>query len=259
MPIVSSEGEIIDVILWEDIFKDQEKIKKNNINLPVVIMAGGIGSRLKPLTNVFPKALIPIGEKTMLEQIMDFFSEQGCNKFYISINHKSDMIKYYISGQKNEIYNIEYIEEDKFLGTAGSLSLLKEKIQSTFFVSNCDILIDQDLEDILNFHNSNNNEITIVAAMVNFKIPYGVLETNNNGHLLNIIEKPDYFFKINTGLYVCEPSILEHIPLNQVYDITDLIQNLLFMNKNIGVFPVSEKSWKDIGNWNEFLKQAGII
>ena len=259
MPIVSSEGEIIDVVFWEDIFKEQEKLKKGNINLPVVIMAGGIGSRLKPLTNVFPKALIPIGEKTMLEQIMDFFSEQGCNKFYISINHKSDMIKYYISGQKNEIYNIEYIEEDKFLGTAGSLSLLKEKIQSTFFVSNCDILIDQDLEDILNFHNSNNNEITIVAAMVNFKIPYGVLETNNNGHLLNIIEKPDYFFKINTGLYVCEPSILEHIPLNQVYDITDLIQNLLFMNKNIGVFPVSEKSWKDIGNWNEFLKQAGII
>jgi dTDP-glucose pyrophosphorylase len=259
MPIVSSEGEIIDVVFWEDIFKEEEKIKKNNINIPVVIMAGGIGSRMKPLTNVLPKALIPIGDKTILEKIMDFFSEQGCNKFYISINHKSDMIKYYISGQKNEIYNIEYIEEDKFLGTAGSLSLLKEKIQSTFFVSNCDILIDQDLEDILNFHNSNNNEITIVAAMVNFKIPYGVLETNNNGHLLNIIEKPDYFFKINTGLYVCEPSILEHIPLNQVYDITDLIQNLLFMNKNIGVFPVSEKSWKDIGNWNEFLKQAGII
>ena len=121
MPIVSSEGKILDVVFWEDIFKEQDRIKKDNINLPVVIMAGGIGSRLRPLTNVFPKALIPIGEKTILEQIMDFFMEQGCNNFYLSVNHKSDMIKYYINNLKQDTYNIEFIEEDKFLGTAGSL------------------------------------------------------------------------------------------------------------------------------------------
>ena len=165
MPIVSTEGKIIDVVFWEDIFKEQEKIKKDNINLPVVIMAGGIGSRLKPLTNVFPKALIPIGEKTMLEQIMEAFADQGCNNFYISVNHKSDMIKYYLDNLQIENYHIEYIEEDCFLGTAGSLGLLKDKIKTTFFVSNCDILVDQDLSEILNFHKLNNNEITIVAAM----------------------------------------------------------------------------------------------
>ncbi len=258
MPIVSSEGEIIDVILWEDIFKDQEKIKKNNINLPVVIMAGGIGSRLKPLTNVFPKALIPIGEKTILEQIMDSFAEQGCNKFYISVNHKSDMIKYYLNNLQFKNYHIEYIEEDYFLGTAGSLALLKDEIKTTFFVSNCDILVDQDMSEILNFHKVNNNEITIVAAMMNIKIPYGVLDTNNSGHLVNIIEKPDYFYKINTGLYILEPEVLDDIPINKMYHLTDLVQKLITQNRKVGVFPVSEKSWKDIGTWDEFLKQAKV-
>jgi dTDP-glucose pyrophosphorylase len=258
MPIVSSEGKILDVVFWEDIFKEQDRIKKDNINLPVVIMAGGIGSRLRPLTNVFPKALIPIGEKTILEQIMDFFMEQGCNNFYLSVNHKSDMIKYYINNLKQDTYNIEFIEEDKFLGTAGSLGLLKNKIHTTFFVSNCDILVDQDLSDILSFHKSNKNDITIIAAMMNIKIPYGILETNNNGLLVNIIEKPDWFFKINTGLYILEPNVLEDIPDNEPFDITDLVQKLLNEKRKVGIFPVSEKKWTDMGNWEEFLKQAKI-
>jgi len=258
MPIVSTEGKIIDVVFWEDIFKEQEKLKKDNINLPVVIMAGGIGSRLKPLTNVFPKALIPIGEKTMLEQIMEAFAEQGCNNFYISVNHKSEMIKYYLDNLQIENYHIEYIEEDCFLGTAGSLGLLKDKIKTTFFVSNCDILVDQDLSEILNFHKLNNNEITIVAAMMNIKLPYGILETNNNGLLVGLEEKPDYFYKINTGLYILEPKVLEDIPNNEMYHLTDLAQKLIKQNRNVGVFPVSENSWKDIGTWDEFLKQARV-
>jgi len=221
-------------------------------------MAGGIGSRLKHLTNVFPKALIPIGEKTMLEQIMEAFADQGCNNFYISVNHKSDMIKYYLDNLQIENYYIEYIEEDCFLGTAGSLGLLKDKIKTTFFVSNCDILVDQDLSDILSFHKSNKNDITIIAAMMNIKIPYGILETNNNGLLVNIIEKPDWFFKINTGLYILEPNVLEDIPDNEPFDITDLVQKLLNEKRKVGIFPVSEKKWTDMGNWEEFLKQAKI-
>ena len=258
MPIVDTNGEIKNVIYWEDIFKKEEKLRRNIINLPVVIMAGGIGSRLKPITNVLPKALIPIGDKTILEQIMDCFREQGCNNFYLSINHKSDMIKYYIKNLKQDTYNIEFIEEDKFLGTAGSLSLLKNKIHTTFFVSNCDILVDQDLSDILSFHKSNKNDITIVSAMMNIKIPYGILETNNNGLLINIIEKPDLFFKINTGLYLLEPKVLKDIPDNEPFDITDLAQKLLNEKRKVGIFPVSEKSWKDMGNWDEFLRQARI-
>lgn len=258
MPIVSTEGKIIDVVFWEDIFKEQEKLKKGNINLPVVIMAGGIGSRLKPLTNVFPKALIPIGEKTMLEQIMESFAEQGCNNFYISVNHKSEMIKYYLDNLQIENYHIEYIEEDYFLGTAGSLGLLKDKIKTTFFLSNCDILVDQDMSEILNFHKLNNNEITIVAAMMNIKLPYGILETKNNGLLVGLVEKPDYFYKINTGLYILEPEVLEDIPNNEMYHLTDLAQKLIKQNRNVGVFPVSENSWKDIGTWDEFLKQARV-
>ena len=138
------------------------------------------------------------------------------------------------------------------------LSLLKNKIYTTFFVSNCDILVDQDLSDILNFHKSNKNDITVVSAMMNVKIPYGVLETNNNGLLVNIVEKPDLFFKINTGLYLLEPKVLEDIPNNEPFDITDLAQKLLNEKRKVGIFPVSEKSWKDMGNWDEFLMQAKI-
>jgi len=190
------------------------------------------------LTNVFPKALIPIGEKTILEQIIDSFLEYQCENFYISVNYKSDMIKYYLNSLNNRNYNIHFIEEDKFLGTAGSLSLLKNKIYTTFFVSNCDILVDQDLSDILNFHKSNENDITVVSAMMNIKIPYGVLETNNNGLLVNIVEKPDLFFKINTGLYLLEPKVLEDIPNNEPFDITDLAQKLLNEKRKVGIFPV---------------------
>jgi len=238
MPIISDNNEIIRVLFWDDLFDGGHKKEKRKINLPVLLMAGGIGSRLRPLTNVFPKALIPIGEKTILEQIIDSFLEYQCENFYISVNYKSDMIKYYLNSLNNRNYNIHFIEEDKFLGTAGSLSLLKNKIYTTFFVSNCDILVDQDLSDILNFHKSNENDITVVSAMMNIKIPYGVLETNNNGLLVNIVEKPDLFFKINTGLYLLEPKVLEDIPNNEPFDITDLAQKLLNEKRKVGIFPV---------------------
>jgi len=258
MPIISTEGKITDVVFWEDIFKEQEKLKKGNINLPVVIMAGGIGSRLKPLTNVFPKALIPIGEKTILEQIIDSFLEYQCENFYISVNYKSDMIKYYLNSLNNHNYNIHYIEEKEFLGTAGSIKLARKFIDSTFFVSNCDILIDDDYANILDFHKESKNEITIVAAIMQSSIPYGVLETNNEGQLIEINEKPEYYYKINSGLYILEPSVFKYIPENKLFHITDLIKLLMEQKRRVGVFPVSKESWTDMGNWDEFLKQARI-
>lgn len=259
MPIVSPDGELADVIFWSDLFmEDRSQEQKVKLGLPVIIMAGGKGARLKPLTNILPKPLIPIHNKTIIEDIMDRFLDCGCNKFYISVNYKSEMIRYYLDSLNNPDYLIEYFQENKPLGTAGSLYLVKDKIKSTFFVSNCDIIIEQDYADILDYHKENKNEITIVAALKSYPIPYGTLSTSEDGLLESIVEKPEYVFKINTGFYILEPQLLDEIPPDQFYHITTLIEKLRQEKRRVGVFPVSNGSWVDIGNWEEYLSYINI-
>lgn len=253
MPVVDEENKIIEVHYWVDLFTTQESKPFKELKLPVVVMAGGFGTRLRPLTYVMPKPLIPIGEKTMLEEIFDRFGKYGCNEFHISVNYKSDLIKYYIDSQKLP-YQVSYLEEDKPMGTAGSLSLLKNKIKSTFFVSNCDILIDQDYSEILEYHKENKNEITIISALKHYPISYGTIETGEDGLLQNLIEKPELTFKINSGMYILEPHLIDEIPANEFFHITDLIDKVNSRGGRVGVFPISEKSWIDVGNWEEYLK-----
>ncbi len=253
-PVVDSDNNIIDIYYWEDVFKDKEIQPKNQFNLPVIVMAGGFGTRLKPLTNVLPKPLIPIGEKTIIEHIFQRFSKHGCNTFHISVNYKAELIEYYLKSQ-NLPYSLSYFKEDKPMGTAGSLSLLKDKIKETFFVSNCDILIEQDYSEILDYHKSSKNDITIVAALKHYPIPYGTIESADNGQLVSLHEKPELTLKINSGMYILEPLVLSQIPENQFFHITHLIEKIQNNGGNVGVFPVSEKSWKDIGEWDEYLKQ----
>jgi len=252
-PVVTPDNEIVEVYFWEDVFHEKKLQPFSQFNLPIVIMAGGFGSRLQPLTNVLPKPLIPISSKTMLEEIFDRFSNYGCNDFIISVNYKANLIKYYIKNQ-NLPFNIKYFEEESPMGTAGSLSLLKGKITQTFFVTNCDILIEQDYSEILKYHQQNKNDITIVAALKNFPIAYGTIETGENGKLIKLLEKPELTFKINSGMYILEPQVIDDIPDNQFFHITDLIEKVKSRGGNVGVYPVSEKSWKDIGDWNEYLK-----
>jgi len=253
MPIVDVQNNLVNVYYWEDLFGETKKEPLFRFNLPVVIMAGGFGTRLKPLTNVLPKPLIPINDKTFIEEIFERFNDHGCDKFYISVNYKAELIEYYLSKQ-NLPYNIQYFKEDKPMGTAGSLSLLKGHIKETLFVSNCDILIEQDYSEVLKYHRENKNEITAVAALKHYPIPYGTIETGENGRLLELIEKPEISFKINTGIYILEPHLLNEIPENKIFHMTHLIENVNKRNGRIGVFPVSEKSWKDIGAWGEYLK-----
>jgi dTDP-glucose pyrophosphorylase len=254
MPIVDEHFILSSVYIWDDVFDSKTRDEGINLGLPVIIMAGGQGSRLKPLTNVIPKPLIPIGDKSILELIMDKFCDVGCSTFYLSLNYKAEMIKYYISNLQNSNYHILFLQEEKPLGTAGSLHLLKGKINTTFFVSNCDILIDQDISEIYEYHKVNNNEITLVAALKHYAIPYGTIETSKVGLLKSITEKPELTIKINTGLYILEPHLINEIPRNEFYHITTLIEKLRNENRKIGVFPVSEKSWKDIGEWSEYKK-----
>jgi len=255
MPVLNNAKQLIDVYFWEDIFPAEEKRIQRNLQLPVVIMAGGRGTRMKPITNVLPKPLIPIGEKSILEHIMDRFTEIGCNEFYLSVNYKAEMIRHYFKQLKNPKYKIDFFEEDKPLGTAGSLYLLKEKINQTFFVSNCDIIIEEDYGEIYDYHKRNKNDITIVSALKHYPIPYGTIETAENGILQSLNEKPELTFKINSGMYIMEPQMLDKVPENTFFHITKLIEKIKNEGGKIGVFPVSEKSWKDIGEWNEYLKQ----
>lgn len=254
MPVVNANSELINVYFWEDIFGGVQRKKETFLNLPVVIMAGGKGTRLQPITNVIPKPLIPIGDKTILEEIMDRFVDVGCHEFYMSVNYKAATIKHYLSELNNEAYNVSYFQEDKPLGTAGSMYLLKDKLNSTFFVSNCDIIIDQDFEDIYEYHKTNKNDITIVSALKNHTIPYGTIETGKNGILKKLSEKPQVTYQINTGVYILEAHVLNHIPEDEFYHITHLIENIKEKKGKVGVFPISEGAWQDIGEWDEYKK-----
>lgn len=254
MPVINKKGDLINVIFWKDVFPSRIIKEKIKLNLPVIIMAGGKGTRLRPLTNILPKPLIPFGEKTILENIMDSFVEVACHDFYLSVNYKAELIKSYFNSLSDKNYNIFYFHEEKPLGTAGSLHLLKEKIHTTFFVSNCDILIEQDYDELLEYHRSNNNELTMVAAIKSFPIPYGIITAKENGLMESIDEKPDLNLKINTGFYILEPHLIDEIPQNEFYHITSLIDKMLKEKRRIGVFPISENCWKDIGDWDEYLK-----
>lgn len=253
MPILDEDNKLVNVLFWEDLFENQKRLK-SNLEIPVVIMAGGKGTRLRPLTNIIPKPLIPIGDKTMLEEIMDRFVEVGCKKYFLSVNYKVNTIKHYFEELQNKNYDISYFQEEKPLGTAGSMYLLKGKINTTFFVSNCDIIINQDLEEIYKYHKENANDITMVSALKHYKIPYGTINTGVNGVLESMSEKPELTYQINTGVYILEPHVLDSIPENSFYHITSLIEDLKNKGKRVGVFPISEGSWKDIGQWDEYLK-----
>ena len=258
MPILDEHGEMADVIFWRDLFEKEEIDLRPKIDLPVVIMAGGKGTRLKPITNVIPKPLIPIGDKTILETILDQFESIGCHKFYMSVNYKADIMKYYLS-QLDHQYDIEFFQEDKPLGTIGSVSLLKGKITTPFFVSNCDSINEQDYRDVYDYHVSNHNDLTIVTMVKSFKIPYGVIETGEDGLMVSLSEKPELTYQVNTGVYILDPSCIDEIPEGEFFHITHLMEKIKQRGGRVGCFPVSEHAWRDMGEWPEYLKMIDVL
>lgn len=257
MPVIQ-DGELVEVYTWEDLFGKTTEPQKKLIDLPVVIMAGGKGTRLKPITNVIPKPLVPIGDKTILEVIMDQFEGIGCHKFYMSVNYKADMMKYYLS-QLDHKYDIEFFMEDKPLGTIGSVSLLKGKIITPFFVSNCDSINEQDYRDVYDYHVSNHNDLTIVTMVKTFKIPYGVIETGEDGLMTALSEKPELTYQVNTGVYILNPSCIDEIPEGEFFHITHLMEKIKVRGGRVGCFPVSEHAWRDMGEWPEYLKMIKVL
>lgn len=252
IPILDKNRNIVDICFLNDKTDLQERKK---INVPVVIMAGGKGARLLPYTNILPKPLIPIGEKSITEHIIDRFAAAGCSKFEMIVNYKKHIIKAYFKDNDINV-DIEFIDEEEFLGTAGGLRLLIGRHNSTFFVTNCDILIEDDYPDIYEYHKKSGNIATIVCAVKNTTLPYGVIKTNEDGIIDKIIEKPDISSIVNTGFYVLEPEFLEKIPEGKVSQITDVFQLCIDEGLRIGMYPVSEESWMDMGQLDELKKMT---
>lgn len=250
MPVLNTARELVDVHFWDDVFPTK-KPAFGQIDLPVVMMAGGKGTRLKPFSNILPKPLFPLGETTIAETIMDRFHSVGSRRFWLSVNYRHEMIKTYFDLLADQ-YDVKYFKEDKPLGTAGSLTLLKGVINETFFVSNCDIVIDADYSEIVEYHREQKNEITMVTSLKHVQIPYGTVESGEGGQVQSLVEKPELTFMVNAGFYVLEPHLLDQIPEGEFYHITQLIDQVRLRKGRVGAYPVSEKSWCDIGEWAEY-------
>lgn len=253
LPILDKSGSVVDYVSLQKLGIRQ---RDNDLltDTPVVIMAGGKGTRLQPLTNFLPKPLIPVGnETTLIEKIISQFTKFGCKKFIISVNYKSKLIKSYFE-ELNPDYEVKFIEEDKPLGTIGSLALAKKYIDKSFFVTNCDILVKANLSDFKKHHLDGNFNATIMASTKRYVIPYGTCELKNDGSLARIIEKPIHELLINTGLYFFERTILDCITPNTKLEATDLIQLLISNSKKIGIFPINSESWSDFGQLDELNK-----
>lgn len=254
VPVVDANRRIFEFLIWDKLFGGRLKRKmKEPLDVPVAIMAGGKGTRLDPFTRILPKPLIPIGEKTVIELIIDKFLEYKVDHFYISLNDKAKIIKSYFE-ELDPKYRITYLRESKPLGTSGALKQLEGQIDGDLIVTNCDIIIDADYSEVLQHHKEKGNDITAVASVKNFKIPYGVCEIRNGGSLVSITEKPEYSYLVNTGMYVLKSSVLRYIPDNTFYHITQLISDVRSDGLKVGVFPVSENSWIDTGEWVEYRK-----
>lgn len=251
LPILDKENNIISVVFWNDEEVDEEvEQKRRNLKVPVVIMAGGLGTRLYPYTKILPKPLIPIGEIPIVEHIINRFNKYGSDQFYLVVNHKKNMIKAYFN-EIEKAYRVDYVDEDKPLGTGGGLSLLKGKINSTFILSNCDILIEEDYEKIYNYHKKEKNLITMVCSLKNIKIPYGVIEISETGEIENMKEKPELSFFTNTGMYIVEPKIIEELEEDKAIGFPDIIEQYKSQGEKIGIYPISENSWMDMGQIDE--------
>jgi NDP-sugar pyrophosphorylase family protein len=237
---------VVDVIFYSDFFK--KPCKENQ----AVIMAGGLGTRLSPLTREIPKPMLQVGAKPILETIIDQLKSYGYKNIIICLNYKAGVIKNYFRDGSDFGVFIKYINEEKRLGTAGAIRLAKKYLDKPFFVINGDILTKLNFEQFMQFHIKMNNAITIGTKKYEMEIPYGVVDIKDES-VISICEKPTLDFFVSGGLYCLNPETLEHIPENEYFDITQLISSYIQANNKVGSFPITEY-WMDIGQMEDYRR-----
>ena len=248
IPIINKDRQIVDLALWQDFIA--QPIARAN---PVIILAGGLGTRLRPLTEEIPKPLLKVGDKPILQLIIERLAQNGFHHIFVSVCYKAEMIEDYFGDGSKLGVSIEYLKEDKLTGTAGPLKLAQGKIQTPFLVMNGDLLTQVNFENLLDFHVKGSFELTVGVKNYGFQVPYGVLKLNGD-RITALEEKPTQTFFVNAGIYALNPELLELIPADRYFDMTDLAEELLKQNRPVGGFPLYEY-WLDIGN-QETFRQA---
>lgn len=244
MPIVDNAGVLVDVV---ELNEEQFDLRPNW----VVIMAGGLGTRLGELTKNTPKPMLEVDGKPMLQHIIEMFVSQGFTKFMLSVNYRAEVIKNYFNDGAEFGVEIKYLEETKRLGTGGALSLIDIKIEEPFFVTNGDVLTSVDYEHMLHFHESNHSNATMGVRKKHYKIPYGVVEKDSSNNILSLQEKPEHTYFINTATYVLQPSCLNFVPNEEFFDLPELF-NILNKEKLITKSYEINDFWVDMGQPKDY-------
>ncbi len=244
MPIVDQGGILYDIITLDD---EEFDLKPNW----VVIMAGGLGTRLGELTKNTPKPMLEVGNKPMLEHIIEMFVSHGFTKFMLSVNFKAEIIKEHFKDGQDLGIEVKYLEETKRLGTGGALSLIDLDLDEPFFVTNGDVITSIDYEKLLNYHKEHNSSATMCVRKSNYQIPYGVIEIDSENNILDLKEKPKYDFLINTGIYVLQPEVLKYVPRNEFFDLPSLFKLLNKEGRVNKSYEISDY-WLDMGRPEDY-------
>ena len=246
IPIIDDNGIVLDLKEIEELV--EPKIKTNR----VILMVGGLGTRLRPLTQDTPKPMLKVGNKPILQTIVEKFAEYGFVNITMCVNFNASIIRDYFGDGKEFGVNIDYVLEEKRMGTAGALSLLKERPSEPFFVMNGDLLTNVNFEHIFNYHMLNKATATMCVREYDYEVPYGVVKMNDN-KIIEIAEKPVQKFFVSAGIYMLSPEILDLIPKNEFYDMPALFEKLIKLSKNVISFPIREY-WLDIGRMEEYQR-----
>ncbi|WNL27659.1 nucleotidyltransferase family protein [Arcobacter cryaerophilus gv. pseudocryaerophilus] len=246
IPIVDDDGKVLGIQEIEELIKPKDKINK------VILMVGGLGTRLRPLTETTPKPMLKVGNKPILQTIVEKFAEYGYTNIVMCVNYKSDIIQDYFKDGSDFGVNIEYILEEQRMGTAGALSLLKDKPNEPFFVMNGDLLTNVNFEHLHNYHIATNSMATMCVREYDFQVPYGVVNIKDS-KIVSIEEKPIHKFFVSAGIYMLSSEVLNYIPKNEFFDMPTLFEKLISLNQNTVSFPIREY-WLDIGRMEEYKK-----
>lgn len=244
LPVLDELGKLVDVISRDELLDRQ---KRENI---VVLMAGGLGTRLRPLTNDCPKPLLKIGKKPIMETIIDSFIDCGFYRFYLAVNYRSEMIEEYFGDGSKYGVEIKYIHEKKRMGTAGALYFLPEKPVEPIIVMNGDLLTKLDFVELLDTHIKNASAATMAVREYSYQVPYGVINCDGD-RIVSIEEKPEHTYFVNAGIYVLEPEVVARVDKEEFFDMPNLFKDIIGEGGKVGIFPIREY-WLDIGRLDDF-------